>query len=267
MRTPLEVTVRIVDLSSPVDRRSFEPDPVVHEILSPRDGALHMAAEMRAHFGIEFDPAVLPDGEFLSLDRLTLTSHTGTHVDAPSHYGSRTTYGGGVPRNIDEMPLDWFLNPGVVLDVRGRPAGTVDSDDLRKELVRIGYTIQPRDIVLLHTGASEWAGTPRYFSDFVGLDRSAVEFLLDQGVLVIGTDAFSLDAPFGTVIARFQETGDPDVLWPAHFVGRSREYCQIERLSGLDTLPAPSGFQVACFPVKIAGAGAGWTRAVALVND
>ena len=65
----------------------------------------------------------------------------------------------------------------------------------------------------------------------------------------------------------FQETGDRSVLWPAHFAGRRREYCQIERLSNLDALPAPFGFTLSCFPVKIVGAGAGWARAVAMVED
>ncbi|GHB16652.1 cyclase [Streptomyces viridiviolaceus] len=259
--------MRIIDLSSPVDSGSFEPDPVVHDVMSPREGALHMRDEMRRHFGIEFDPDELPDGEFLSLDRLSLTTHTGTHVDAPSHYGSRTSYGTGVPRHIDAMPLEWFLAPGVVLDVRGRAAGVVDAADLRKELGRIGHTLQPSDIVLLHTGAAEWSGTSRYFSDFVGLDASAIAFLLDAGVRVVGTDAFSLDAPFATIIAEYRRTGDRSVLWPAHVAGRHREYCQIERLAHLEDLPAPHGFQVACFPVKVAGAGAGWARAVALVDE
>jgi cyclase len=110
-------------------------------------------------------------------------------------------------------------------------------------------------------------GTQRYFTDFVGLDGPAVHLLLDLGVRVIGTDAFSLDAPFADIIARYRETGDSSVLWPAHVTGRSREYCQVERLGNLEALPAPYGFHVACFPVKIAGAGAGWTRAVAMVDE
>jgi cyclase len=258
--------VRIIDLSSAIDRNGYEPDPVRHEVLTPREGALHMAAEMREHFGLEFDPDAVPDGEFLSLDRLSLTTHTGTHVDAPSHYGSRAGYSDGRPRHIDEMPLDWFHRPGVVLDLTDAPTGTVGAARLEKELERIGYTPAPLDIVLLHTGAQRHAGTPAYFTDFAGLDAEAVHFLLDLGVRVIGTDAFSLDAPFGDIIARYRRTGDRSVLWPAHVVGRDREYCQIERLANLVALPQPYGFTVSCLPVKIAGAGAGWARAVALLD-
>jgi cyclase len=262
-----EAAVRLIDLSTPVDANGYEPDPLVHEVLTPREGAVHMSEQMRENFGLDFDPDELPDAEFLSLDTITLTTHTGTHVDAPSHYGSTAGYGTGAPRNIDEMPLDWFFNPGVVLDLTTAGPGAVGPDLLERECARIGYTPSPMDIVLLHTGAARRAGTPEYFTEFTGLDGDAVHLLLDLGVRVIGTDAFSLDAPFGDIIARYRETGDRSVLWPAHVVGRAREYCQIERLANLDALPAPYGFRVACFPVRIAGAGAGWARAVALVDD
>jgi cyclase len=221
-----------------------------------------MAEEMREHFGIEFDPTVLPDNELLSIDTLTLTTHTGTHVDAPAHYGSRGP--SGPPRTIDQMPLDWFYRPGVVLDLRDQPTGAAGPEVLEKEFSRIGYRPQPLEIVLLNTGAGARVGTPAYFTDFTGLTGPATELLLDLGIRVIGTDAFSLDAPFGDIIERYQRTGDPSVLWPAHFTGRRREFCQLERLTNLDALP-PHGFTVACFPVKVAGAGAGWTRAVALL--
>ncbi|WP_328609293.1 cyclase family protein [Amycolatopsis sp. NBC_00345] len=257
--------MRLIDLSTPVDAKQWEPNPVVHEVLTPAEGAVHMAEEMLAHENVEFDPAVLPDGELLSLDTLTLTTHTGTHVDAPSHYGSKAAY--GTPKHIDEMPLEWFLRPGLLLDLTGRPTGTVDAAFLRREFDRIGRAPEPLDIVLLRTGADVLSGTPKYFSEFVGLDGSATELLLDLGVRVIGTDAFSLDAPFGHMIAEYRRTGAREVLWPAHFAGRRREYCQIERLANLDRLPGPTGFTVSCFPVKIAGAGAGWARAVALVDE
>ncbi|MFE2099112.1 MULTISPECIES: cyclase family protein [unclassified Streptomyces] len=256
--------MRLIDLSSPVDAAGWEPEPISHTVMTPAEGAVHMSEEMREHFGIDFDPSVLPDGELLSIDTLSLTTHTGTHIDAPSHYGSKGP--DGAPRHIDEMPLEWFHNPGVVLDLTGLEPGAVDASYVEKELASIGYTPSALDIVLLKTGASELVGTPKYFTDFVGLDRSAVHLLLDMGVRVIGTDAFSLDAPFTNMIERYQAGGDRGVLWPAHFAGREREYCQIERLANLDALPS-FGFTVSCFPIKIVGAGAGWTRAVAMIED
>ncbi|MER7706505.1 cyclase family protein [Kitasatospora sp. NPDC097605] len=258
--------MRLIDLSSPIDADFWEAEPMEHKVMTPAEAAVYMTDGMREQFGVDLDPAVLPDGEFLNQDILTVSTHIGTHVDAPSHYGTRTGHG-GPPRTIDEMPLDWFQRPAFVLDVRGAGTGAVGADVLAEELARIGYRPQPLDIALIHTGASAWVGTQRYFTEFTGLDGSAVDFLLDFGVKVIGTDAFSLDAPFSDIIRRYRETGDRSVLWPAHFAGREREYCQIERLGGLDALPRPSGFTLTCFPVKIARAGAGWTRAVATVED
>ncbi|KOG52573.1 cyclase [Streptomyces griseoflavus] len=257
--------MRIIDLSTTVDAGRWEVDPVEHEVLTPAEGGRHMAEGMRRHHGIDFDPADLPDGELLSLDTLRLTTHTGTHVDAPSHYGSRARY--GTPRHIDQMPLDWFLRPGLKLDLTDEPVGAIGADRIRRALDEAGRDPRPYDIVLLHTGADRRAGKPEYFTEFAGLDAAATHLLLDFGVRVIGTDAFSLDAPFGHMIKEYQRTGDRGVLWPAHFVGREREYCQIERLDNLGALPGPDGFLVSCFPFKIAGAGAGWTRAVAVVEE
>ena len=256
--------MHLIDISTPIDATVWEPEPVSHTIVTPAEGAAHMSAEMYEHFGIEFDPSVLPGGELLSIDTLTLTTHTGTHVDAPAHYGSEVP--DGKPMTIDEVPLEWFFTSAVVLDLRKAPIGTVGADILQTEFTRIGCLPAALDMVLLHTGAAASAGTPKYFTDFVGLDRSGIELLLDLGVRVIGTDAFSLDAPFTWMIREFQETGHRDVLWPAHFAGRQRPYCQIERLTNLESLPRAHGFRVCAFPVKIAGAGAGWTRAVAVVD-
>lgn len=257
--------MRLIDLSSTVDARRWEPEPVTHTVMSAAEGARHMTDGMRVNFGIDLSTEAFPGGEFLTNDMLYLSTHTGTHVDAPAHYGTRPD--GRTPRTIEEMPLDWFCRPAFVLDVRGIGRSTAEEGDLKEALRRIDYTPQPLDIALINTGASAWAGTERYFTEFIGLDGTATRFLLDLGVRVIGTDAFSLDAPFGDIIKRFKATGDQSVLWPAHFAGREQEYCQIERLANLDALPVAHGFTVSCFPVKIAQAGAGWTRAVAHVGD
>lgn len=257
--------MRLIDLSSPVDAAGWEPDPVEHRVQSPAEGARHVAAEMKEHFGLDFDPAVFPDGEFLNNDFLCLSVHTGTHVDAPAHYGSRTAY--GLPPTIDQLPLEPFFRPGLLLDLTGRAPGAMGPDVLRAAFERAGREPAPDDIVLLDTGAARHAGSARFFTDFVGLDGPAVHLLLDLGVRVIGTDAFSLDAPFTDILARYAAGAGPQVLWPAHLAGREREYYQIERLANLAALPGPDGFLVCCFPVKVRGAGAGWARAVAVVED
>ncbi|GAA0638984.1 cyclase family protein [Kutzneria viridogrisea] len=258
--------MQLIDLSVAIDADAWDPNQITHEIQSAADNAKEFCTEM-AQFGLALEPNELPGGELLVMDNLTLNTHTGTHIDAPAHYGSAATITYGRARTIAEVPLDWFYRPGVLLDLQNVDGAVADAAYLEKEIARIGYTPQPQDIVLLRSRAAQWADTPMAFSEYVGLDRSATELLLDHGVRVIGTDAASLDPPLGDMITRFRTEGDQSALFPSHMVGREREYCQIERLSNLDALPGATGFTVCCFPVKIARAGAGWTRVVALVND
>jgi kynurenine formamidase len=88
-------------------------------------------------------------GEFL-----TVTSHCGTHVDAPYHYFP--TCEGKPSRTIDEMPLEWFFNDGVVLDFTDKPDGYMfEPEDLQEKLDAIGYTLKPFDIVLIRCDADK----------------------------------------------------------------------------------------------------------------
>jgi kynurenine formamidase len=100
-----------------------------------------------------------------------------------------------------------------------------------------------------------------------GLDRESTLWLVNQGIKMIGIDAWTLDRPFDRMIADFKATGDGREIWPAHVAGITKEYCQIEKLANLDKLPHPHGFYVSCLPVKIKGGSAGWCRAVALIPN
>ena len=82
---------------------------------------------------------------------------------------------------------------------------------------------------------------------------------------VVGTDAWSWDAPFVHTAKRFAASGDASIIWEGHKSGREIGYCQIEKLANLEQLPA-TGFTVICFPVKVKAGSAGWTRAVALIG-
>ena len=91
-------------------------------------------------------------------------------------------------------------------------------------------------------------------------------YLLERGVRLTGTDAWSWDAPFSFTAQRYRESKEAAIIWEGHRAGRNIGYCHIEKLHNLECLPA-TGFTVACFPMKIRGASAGWTRAVAIIED
>lgn len=208
----------------------------------------------------------LPDALGWAVEKVTLSTHNGTHVDAPWHY--HPTMNGGEPAaTIDELPLDWFYRPGVKLDFRGKPDGyVVTGDDLQHELDRINYQLSPYDIVLMNTSAGAAYGTEEYIHRGCGFGREATLFLTDHGIRVVGTDAWSWDAPFSFTARRYAETKDPSIIWEGHKAGMEAGYCQIEKLHNLEALPA-RGFTVACFPAKLKRASAGWTRAVAIIEE
>jgi kynurenine formamidase len=91
-------------------------------------------------------------------------------------------------------------------------------------------------------------------------------YLLERGVRLTGTDAWSWDAPFSYTAQKIAETGDKSLIWEGHKAGRDIGYCHLEKLHNLEALPA-HGFYVSCFPHKVRRGSAGWTRAVAIVDD
>jgi kynurenine formamidase len=211
-------------------------------------------------------PEDLPDGEGWALEWVRLTTHCGTHMDAPYHYAS-TMDNGQRAITIDEVPLEWCFQPGVKLDFRALPDGyVVTPDDIDAELKRIGHTLSPLEIVVVNTSAGSRYGQDDYLARGCGMGRDATLHLLRQGVRVTGTDAWSWDAPFIHTARRYAETGDASIIWEGHKAGREIGYCHIEKLHNLEALPA-TGFRISCFPHKIHAASAGWTRAVAIIDD
>jgi kynurenine formamidase len=253
--------VRLVDLSVPLENEAVsEPLPAkIHYIRHAGEGL----QQMQEFFGVQPDDLVWSGGQGWAVEQIQAITHTGTHVDAPYHYGA--TSEGRPARTIDEVPLQWCFAPGVLLDMRHKAAGEfLTIADLEAALAKIEYQLRPLDIVLLQTGADKRLGSRDYFAQ-PGLGREGVLWLVERGVRVIGIDAYTLDRPFANMVADYQRTGDGRYIWPAHFAGITREYCQIEKLANLDQIARPHGFYVSCLPVKIRGASAGWCRAVALV--
>lgn len=254
---------KIIDLSVPLENECpGEPLPAQIRYLSHTDEGL---AQMQLFFGVKREDLVLSGGLGWAIEEIQAITHTGTHVDAPYHYGPNSE--GRPARRIDQIPLEWCYAPGVVLDMRHKPAGAfITPDDLEQALDKIDYRLQPLDIVLLQTGADKRLDSAEYFAQ-PGLGREGTLWLVEQGVRVIGIDAYTLDRPFTNMAEDYRRTGDGRFIWPAHFAGIEREYCQIEKLANLDQIPRPHGFFVSCLPVKIKDASAGWCRAVALVDD
>jgi kynurenine formamidase len=255
---------KFIDLSVPLEAE-IPSDPEVMlpqiEYFDHKD-----TAEQMAGFFPGLSPADLPGGDGWALEKLTIYTHNGTHLDAPYHHHS-TMNDGERAITIDEVPLEWCFGNGVKLDFRHLPDGhIVTPAEIDAELARIGHTLQPLDIVVVNTAAGARYGEPDYLIRGCGIGRAATLHMLEQGVRVTGTDAWSWDAPFPLTAARFAEEKDPSIIWEGHRASMDIGYCHIEKLANLDQLP-DTGFTVSCFPFKIKAASAGFVRAVAILEE
>ena len=213
-------------------------------------------------FGV--GPELLRDEEGWSLETFTrFGTHNSTHIDAPYHYNS--TIAGQPAQTIDQLPLDWFFRPGVVLDFHDRADGdTIDTADIESALDRAGHELVDRDIVLVRTGRDAFYNEADYMLRGPGVSAAATHWLYDQGVRVMGIDAWGWDRPLHLQAQEALASGSRGVFWAAHQA--DLPYSQIERLANLDRLP-PRGFLVACFPLRLIGASAAPARVVAILDQ
>lgn len=227
------------------------------------------APRIAEYFGVRIDQ--LPQGEYAAVENCTISTHNGTHLDAPYHYFSSMNHalkeGGEPSMRIDEVPLEWCFQPAVKLDFRHFEDGyVVTPNDIESELQRIGHKLKPLEIVVVNTRAGRRYGEADYVDAGCGMGKAATLWMLNQGVRLVGTDAWSWDAPFSHTKRKIDQGGSPDLIWEGHRAGREIGYSHLEKLHNLENLPA-NGFQVVCFPVKVHRASAGWTRAVAIIDE
>lgn len=266
--------MKIIDLSLSIDEKAPEVHPFWIERIGHKEGVKHLnwvmmkkdlLGKIKFLLGQRIiRPEDLDSQEFLSLETVHCPVHIGTHMDFSFHYGSRSE--GRKSKTINELPLEWCFSDGIVLDFTYKmPGERIMAVDVEEALKKIKYNLKMGDIVLFRTDAYKFFGKREYLSNYPGVDPSALEFILNKGINIIGVDTLGFDRPYKFMMADFMKTHDAKVLWPAHFFGRKREYAHIERLANLDKLPA-TGFKISCLPIKINNVGAAWARVVAILQ-
>jgi kynurenine formamidase len=236
---------KLIDLSMPVHNdmvtfpRVVRPAMVMYE--SWRQFAERVGA---AKYGVDWLTA-----HYL----VVIGDHIGTHMDSLRHMRDNAPGPEGIP-------LEYCYGDGVCLDFRHLPKGAgISVNDVKCALSRIGYTVKPLDIVLIHTGAGAIQNSDAYLTDHVGMTGEATTWLLDQGVKMMGIDAVTFDPPIWAMFERRQ-------FWEAHRVMLEREYYHLENLTALDQLP-PFGFKLSLFPVKWVNTTGAPVRAVAILDE
>ncbi len=261
---------KIVDLTRTLENRPddfpamFKP---LERILFPKINYIDHkagAAIMMQIFNCQ--KSDLPKESGWAEEDLTISSHLGTHVDAPWHYGpidDTTKY-----PFIDQVPLENLYLKGCVLDFTNL-SGTgslITVDMLQEKLDEIGLThLNEPMAILLNTGSSEIPIVDFKHHNYPGLDKDSADYLVKTGFTIIGTDATGIDRPFLHMANDFHKTNDKRHIWGAHFALQGKDVYILQQLTNLKALPVKN-FKLACFPLKLKQASSAPARIVAFLD-
>ena len=185
--------------------------------------------------GAEFKKLLeLSKGGMANVTAIKMSAHTGTHVDAPCHFLKDGD-------SVEKLSLEVLIGKAVVVEV-------LDAALITKEILK-GANIPPNtERLLVKTrNSQEWAsGATEFIEDYVAISADGAEYLVEQGVKLVGVDYLSV-APFDCLVATHQ------ILLKAEVV----------ILEGIDlTEVSPGAYTLYCLPIKIAGSDGAPARAI-----
>ncbi|NOY05324.1 MAG: cyclase family protein [Chlorobi bacterium] len=204
-----EQPVKIIDISIPLDE---------HTPAYPGDVPFRLHPQSSIH-----------DGEICNLSSLTMSAHSGTHIDAPYHFVSDG-------KTVDALLLDRFWCPARVVTVWGAPS--IDVEHLQSDILKPGIAVLFKTV----SGADD-----SKCGEFSGLTVPAAERLRDARVNIVGIDRDSIE-------------GEDDPAYPVHRTLLGGDVIILERVR-LDHV-GEGTYRLACFPLLIKGADGSPVRAV-----
>jgi len=177
----------------------------------------------------------IEDGANANVSRVAMGVHTGTHVDAPFHFIEDGT-------TAETLPLDVLLGSVQVIDLGDQVSV------ITKEVLQQAKMIHGVSRILLKTrNSSIWTrGETEFQTDFVGIDASGAEYLVEKGVQLVGIDYLS--------IAPYKQSR------PTHKILLGARVIIIE---GLDLSQVDAGvYELVCLPVKLGGSDGAPARVI-----
>lgn len=261
---------KLVDLTRPlhnIDKTTFPPSllPLLRIIAPEIEYIDHAKGAQIMQFLFRCPNEHLPSGEGWAEENVTISTHLGTHVDAPWHCGS--TCEGKPAKTVDEIPLEELFCDAIVIDVTHKKGtgSAITVEDLQNDLKKTGARIKKGDAVLIRTDHDKFPLNAELRYNYPGMTRESTLWLTEQGAKIGGTDATGWDRPFHVMIEEYQTSKDKSKIWDAHFACREAELYVVQQLANLDQLPA-HGFKVAFFPLNLQKASAAPARVVAFLD-
>lgn len=189
----------------------------------------------------KIEPCLIHDRDYCHVDRLSLGSHTGTHIDAPYHFLKDG-------KKISDFPADKFIGRAVVVNVTDLKG---NQEIPLERLLPYDPFIQKDIILLFMTGYDEYFGQEAYLSHPY-LSAQAAGHLVKKGVKIVGTDALNIDS-----------TQNED--FAAHDILLSSDILIIENLCKLKHVTEYQDAIFSFLPLKLAGTDGSPIRAACLI--
>ena len=172
-------------------------------------------------------------GDVCTVSKLSMGSHTGTHMDGPFHFLLEG-------KGLDEMPLDAAIGRARVIEIRDPES--IKPDELRPHTIRQGERL----LFKTQNSARCWQ-TETFVEDFVYLSQEAARYLASVGVQTVGIDYLSVGGYTKDGVETHQA-----LLEAGIWIIEGLDLSQVE----------PGTFELICLPLKITGSDAGPARAI-----
>lgn len=157
--------------------------------------------------------------------KITMYSHTGTHIDAPAHLIKNG-------KTLDQLPIEHFCGKAFLLNLSNSKMQTIDLKDIETHQ----ESFKQVEFILIYTGWSRYWGTEKYYSDYHVFTMEAAELLIGFGLKGIGLDTISADEA--------DSKG-----FPIHKAFLKNNTIIIENLNNLEKLNSRQFF-FSCFPLS-----------------
>jgi len=173
--------------------------------------------------------------------KITMYSHTGTHIDAPAHMLGNGFY-------LDNLDVDCFIGNAIILDFSNREMSLIDVDSLKPYEKKIRNV----EFIIIKTGWSKYWGDKKYYQGFPSLSEESAKWLSEFNLKGIGIDAISIDSMESTTFS-------------VHKILMSKNIIIIENLTNLDSISAEY-FILSILPLKNKNADGSPVRAISIEN-
>lgn len=185
-----------------------------------------------------------------------LSTHTGTHMDAPAHFSPKS-------QTIDQILIDRFLcsnNEALLLTIEKGRSEEINVQDITKSLQK-DEVIKENDIIIFHTRWEEkYIASDLYMIDNPGISKDAAEYLVERKINAVGIDSPSVDLGTDAYFLVHR-------ILCSHNILIIENLCNLSRISNNNSAIHSRRFDLIALPLKLAGASGSPIRVIGIIDE